>query len=160
MEEEKKNYNYNYNNGPKKNNIFILTNDNYYFIFEKKFVKNTLFFKKLFESDSSAGHLKNPIFLQKITSIHFKYIIQYLKYIYYNKDKKFNIPDVFNVNDVYHYFPDDKEFIKDIYNNYRDIKKLEDLIITIEYIGVPNLYNKIKTYYNFLTLFKDYQEKN
>jgi hypothetical protein len=172
MQEQKNNYtkynnnynnnNYNNYNSNKKNNIFILTNDNYYFIIEKKFIKDTLFFKNLFEVDKTAGHLKNPIFLQKIKSIHFKYIVQYLKKIYYEKNnKKFNIPEIFNVVDIFHYYQEnDKEFIKEICYFYKDISKLEEFIKTIEYIGVPNLYKKIKTYYNFIKLFSNYEEDN
>ena len=155
MYKYKSKYNNNYkskynNNYKRKDNIFILTRDNYYFIIEKKYLEKTTFFHNLFSSDYNAGYLGNPIFLQNIYSTHLKYVIQYLKWYYNNTDKQFNMKNII-MNDLYKsYNIWDRSFIKDINTKYKDdSNKLLELIKTIEYLGINNLYKKIKYYYDY-----------
>jgi hypothetical protein len=142
-----------------KNNIFLLTRDNYYFIIEKMFLKRSDFFKNIFLNDKSAGSLKNPIFLQKINSEYFKIIIQYLKYYHEKNDIDFEVPDNIQVLDLLSYYSNewDVNFIKRIYFTYKDNdKKYEELLFTVNYIGLQNLFNKLKWSYDFCMNVKMY----
>ena len=144
-------------NQNKKDNIFLLTRDNYYFILEKKYVKKSDFFQNLFNVDSTAGHLRNPIFLQKTLSIHFKYVIQYLKHYEGIKEEDFDMSDIITINDLYSNYQNDwdKTFIREIEREYKnDSTKFEELLKTIHYMGVDNLYKKVKYCYDFLENMK------
>ncbi len=162
----KQSYNNNRNNNnrnnnyqQKKDNIFLLTVDNYYFIIEKKFVRKTHFFENLFMVDETSGHLRNPIFLQKMTSTPFKFIIQYLKRYYDNKDYKYEIEQTMRINDLYSSYNNnwDKIFIKEIHQKYKDnLEGFEELLKATHYIGVFNLYNKLKYCYDYIVNTKKY----
>jgi len=144
----------------KKDNIFLLTVDNYYFIIEKKYIKRAHFFERLFMVDETSGHLRNPIFLQKIKSTPFKYIIQYLKRYYNYKDEKFEMSGMITLNDLYSSYENewDKTFIKEIHQKYRNnTEELEELLKATQYIGVLNLYNKLKYCYDFIINTKTYK---
>lgn len=149
-----------YNNKKyKKNNIFLLTRDNYYFILEKKFVRKSDFFQNLFNCDSSAGHLRNPIYLQKTMSRHFKYVIQYLKHYDGIKEEKLNIDNIISIHDLYNVYDNqwDINFIQDVERSYKsNMKDFEELLKTIHYLGIDNLYNKVKYCYDFLVNTKIY----
>ena len=156
----------NYNNNRrdnyphKKDNIFLLTVDNYYFIIEKKYVRKTHFFDNLFTCDETSGHLRNPIFLQNMTSSPFKYIIQYLKRYYSFNDKKYEIEETIRMNDLLSSYDNDwdKTFIKEIHQKYKNnLEGFEELLKSVCYIGVCNLYNKLKYCYDFTVNAKKYQ---
>ena len=143
----------------KKNNIFILTVDNYYFIIEKKYLQNIPFFANLFQLDDSAGHLRNPIFLQQIRSDYFKYIIQYLKKYYICRDEKYEVEAYISVNNLYASYNSewDKQYIREIYNGYIDnLESFEELLRTSHYMGMSNLYKKLKYCYDFIVNTKKY----
>ena len=153
-------YNDNKRSQNKKDNIFLLTRDNYYFILEKKYVKKSDFFQNLFRVDSSAGHLRNPIFLQKTMSTHFKYVIQYLKHYEGITEEDFEISDIITINDLYANYQNDwdKTFIREIEREYKNKpEKFEELLKTIHYMGVDNLYKKVKYCYDFLENMKVYK---
>ena len=157
----KQNYNSKKDNyQQKKDNIFLLTVDNYYFILEKKYVKKTHFFENLFSVDETSGHLRNPIFLQKIKSTPFKYIIQYLKRYHNFKDPKHEIEEIIRINDLYSAYENewDKIFIKEIHQKYKNnLEEFDELLKATHYIGVFNLYNKLKYYYDFIINTKKYK---
>jgi len=147
-----------YNNN-KKDNIFLLTRDNYYFILEKKFVKKSHFFQNIFDGDSSAGHLRNPIYLQKTISTHFKYVLQYLKHYEAIKEEKWEYNDIISIHDLYNIYDNewDVNFIQDIERTYKNnMKDFEELLKTIQYMGIDNLYNKVKYCHDFLVNTKIY----
>jgi len=152
------NYNKKYNN-KKKDNIFLLTRDNYYFILEKKFVRKSDFFQNLFNVDSTAGHLRNPIYLQKTMSKHFKYVLQYLKHYNDIKERKWGYDNMISIHDLYNIYDNqwDINFIQDIERNYKnDLNDFEELLKTIHYMGIDNLYNKVKYCYDFVVNTKMY----
>jgi len=143
----------------KRDNIFLLTRDNYYFILEKKYVKNADFFKNLFQSDCSAGHLRNPIYLQKVDSIYFKFIIQYLKRYEGIKHEKFEMENIISINELYHHYEEewDKDFIKEVLKKFEtEQEDFVKFLEMIQYIGVFNMYRKVKFAYDFVENIKAY----
>ena len=152
--------NYNDNRQQKKDNVFLLTYDNYYFILEKKYVRNSHFFDNLFAVDDSAGHLRNPIFLQKIKSTYFKYIIQYLKKYHNCRDEKYDMEKFISINDLYVTYKNEWDviFIKEIHHRFKDdLESFEEFLKATHYIGVFNLYNKLKYCYDFIVNTKKYK---
>jgi len=146
-------------NNKKKDNIFLLTRDNYYFILEKKFVKKSHLFQNIFDGDSSAGHLRNPIYLQKTISTHFKYVLQYLKHYEGIKEQKWEYNDIISIHDLYNIYDNEWDiiFIQDIERTYKNnMKDFEELLKTIQYMGIDNLYNKVKYCHDFLVNTKIY----
>lgn len=132
-------------NSIKRNNVYILTNDGFYFIIEKFYLRDVSFFSNLFSMDYTAGNLSNPIFLQKVNKHQFDIMIQYIKH-YHNKDDTFQYNEVISINDLYGaYNSYDRDFIKSIEKRYKYTdEEFMDLIKMCSYIGVDSLYQKIK----------------
>lgn len=134
----------------KRNNIFILTVDEKYFIIEKKILYQSAFFKYLFNLRKGIGYLGKPIYLQVVFSNEFDIIINYLKE-YTDKEDDW-IATGYN-NDVLDYFETqfDKDFIKRIKSKYsNDKNKYKKLLNSISYLGIPVLYKKINLLYHFV----------
>jgi len=157
-----KQYIINDNNKKKTDNVFLLTRDNFYHIIERKYLYKTTLFKTMFEKDRYIGNLKRPIFLQKVKNHHFKLILEYLKYHFYNQDDGFESPDEDGIiiQSIYSYYENswDRNFIKKIVNLYKNnIEEINNLLETIKYIGMENMYNKIKYCKRYLISLKNYK---
>lgn len=141
------------NNQRKYYKIFILTNDDYYFIIEKRKLYKSLLFKNIFDLDKTAGNITNPIFLKNFKSKNVKVIVEYLNF-YYNKIDFFEEPNQVTFNNINSYINNfDKKFLEKF--NYLSILELERLIIDISYFDVKSLNNKM----NFLLHFKQNQKR-
>ena len=66
----------------KHKNIYILTNDDKFFIFELNLIiKHSEIFKAAIEKDDTFGSFKFPIFLQTISSDYFRTLLKYLNFL-------------------------------------------------------------------------------
>lgn len=127
--------------------IFILTNDDYYFIIEKRKLYKSLFFKNIFDLDKTSGNITNPLFLRKQHSKIVKIIVEYLNF-YYNKIDFFEAPVQVTFNDVNYYLNNfDKNFFQKF--NHLSILEMQTLIKNIGYFNVGSLSKKIEFYYFF-----------
>lgn len=144
----------------KGNNIFILTQDDYYFIIDKTIFKKSHFFENMFALDRHAGKLRNPLFLQTVKSEYFKLIIRYLEN-HENHPDKFNVPCAISINDLCSYYNNvwDKKFFKNLYDR-DDPEFLLEFINTVKYFQIDNLYKKLKYCYDFYVNIKTYNLYN
>jgi hypothetical protein len=144
----------------KKDNIFILTRDNYYFILEKKYLLKSRFFVSLFDSEYGVGYLRKPIFLQKINSKYFKLVIDYLKYYEGKREKKWENDGIITIHKLLNIYDNDwdKKFITNIKNNFENnIEDFEELLKVLSYMAIDNLYEKVKYCYDFIINTKKYK---
>ena len=141
-----------------KPNIFLLTRDNYYFILEKKYLMKSRFFKNIFESDTGAGYLRKPIYLQKIKSIYFKFVIKYLKQ-YEKVEDNWKTIDVITICNLYNIYNQwDKKFIREVKRTFEnDLESFEEFLMIVRYLCIDNLYEKIKYCYDYLKNMRDYK---
>ena len=127
--------------------IFILTNDDYYFIIEKRKLYKSLFFKNIFDLDKTSGNITNPLFLKKQNSRYVKIITEYLNY-YYNKIDFFETPNQITFNDINQYLNHfDQRFLEKF--KFFSISEMQTLIKNIGYFNVSSLSKKIEFYYFF-----------
>ena len=133
--------------------IFILTNDDYYFIIEKRKLYKSLLFKSIFDLDKTAGNITNPIFLKKFKSKNVKIIVEYLNF-YYNKIDFFEGPNQVTFNNIDYYLNNfDRKFL-DKFNAF-SISDLDNLIKELSYFNITSLHRKMK----FLLYFKKNQKR-
>lgn len=143
-----------------KNNIFILTKDDYYFIIDKTIFNKSGFFENLFYLDRHAGKLRNPLFLQAIKSEYFKIIIKYLEN---HKDRTdaFNPPESISMCNLTSYYDNDwdKRFFKGLFDK-DDPEYMLELLDTVKYFQINNFYKKLKYCYDFYVNMKSYNLYN
>jgi len=133
--------------------IFILTNDDYYFIIEKRKLYKSLLFKNIFDLDKTSGNITNPLFLRKQNSKNVKIIIEYLNF-YYNKIDFFESPIQITYNDINYYFNNfDRKFFSKF--EHLSVGELQMLIKRIGYFNVPSLTKKLE----FFIFFKKNQKR-
>lgn len=133
--------------------IFILTNDDYYFIIEKRKLYKSLLFKHIFDSDKTSGNINNPLFLKKQNSKYVKIIIEYLDF-YYNKIDFFEPPVKITYNNINYYFNNfDKKFFSKFQN--LSIGELQKITKKISYFNIYSLTQK----FHFLLFLKNNQDK-
>jgi len=144
----------NYYNKPRKYyKIFILTNDDYYFIVEKRKLYKSTFFKNIFDIDKTSGNITNPLFLKKHNSKFLKYVIEYLNF-YYNKIDYFESPTQITYNNIKYYLNSfDCKFLEKF--EYLSILEMKTLIKNVGYFNIPSLINKLE----FFLFFKKNQNR-
>lgn len=140
----------------RSNNIFILTGDDYYFIIDKTILKKSGFFENMFALDRHAGKLRNPLFLQTIKSEFFKVIIRYLEN-HKGFPDKFNAPNSISMCDLCSFYDNDwdKKFFKSLFDS-DDPSFMLELLNTVKYFQINNLYKKLKYCYDFYVNMKTY----